>query len=408
LKTANLAIVFTDIQGFTERTSQQTLEQNQGLLQVHSDLLRPLFGAFGGKVIKSTGDGFLVTFESPTQAVLCCVAVQDRLWDHNRLATPAERLDLRVAVNVGEVRLDSNDVFGEPVNIAARVEHLAEAGEVFFTEAVYLAMNKAEVPAQEVGAFELKGIPGKIRIYKVPRAPYRVQPAGVPAPEPVQGEQPPFGNLGLSRVQDTLRTEKFINLNEAAASLGATANVLGQKAGVLVGRTRELGAPRHRRTLVLGAGALALLLALVALFQMRGTPLEQALNELEDAPQAEREGRIRDLNALIAAEPDRGQAAFAQGRLDELLNAPGRAARTYGQAAKLGNSRAEGKLLDFLEHPDCRVRETAADVVADLRLRRAKGALEDLAENGGPGEDDRPFIGCNSRRAAQRALETLR
>ncbi len=398
LKTANLAIVFTDIQGFTERTSQQTLEQNQRLLQVHSELLRPLFGAFSGKVIKSTGDGFLVTFESPTQAVLCCAAIQDRLWDHNRLATPFERLDLRVAVNVGEVRLDSNDVFGEPVNIAARVEHLAEAGEVYFTEAVYLAMNKAEVPAQEVGAFELKGIPGKIRIFKVPRAPYRVSPAGIPAPEPVQGEQPPFGNLGLARVQDTLRTEKFINLNEAASALG-------QRAGALVGKTRELGRSRHRRGLLVGAIALALV-PLVLLLER--SPLDKAFAALEDAPRAERELRLREINALIAAEPDKAAATFAQGRLDEALEAPSRAVRTYGQAVKLGSKRAERKVVGFLEHPDCRVRETAADVAGDLRLESAQGALEDLAENGGPGEDDRPFIGCNSRRAAQRALDSLK
>ena len=100
---------------------------------------------------------------------------QDRLWQYNRSALDAERLDVRVAINVGEVRLESNDVFGEPVNIASRVEGIAEAGEVFFTEAVYLAMNKAEVPSQEVGVFELKGIPGKIRVFRVPSGPYRIE-----------------------------------------------------------------------------------------------------------------------------------------------------------------------------------------------------------------------------------------
>ena len=171
MRTANLAIVFTDIQGFTERTSRQTLEQNQRLLQVHAGLLTPLFKAFGGRIVKSIGDAFLVTFESPTQAVLSGIAIQDRLWQHNRAAPEAEQLRVRVAVNVGEVRIESNDVFGEPVNIAARVEALTEAGEVYFTEAVYLAMNKAEVPSQEVGAFELKGIPGRIRVFRVPHAP---------------------------------------------------------------------------------------------------------------------------------------------------------------------------------------------------------------------------------------------
>ncbi|RKH44039.1 adenylate/guanylate cyclase domain-containing protein, partial [Corallococcus llansteffanensis] len=205
MKTANLAIVFTDIKGFTERTSRQTLEENQRLLQVHEALLVPLFKAFGGRIIKSIGDAFLVTFESPTQAVLSGIAIQDRLWQHNRGLLEDDQLHVRVAVNVGEVRLEANDIFGEPVNIAARVEGITDADEVFFTEAVYLSMNKAEVPSQEVGSFELKGIPGKIRVFRVPRAPYRVEapaPGAVVTPQD-ESSQPPFGNLALARVADS-------------------------------------------------------------------------------------------------------------------------------------------------------------------------------------------------------------
>ena len=105
MKTANLAIVFTDIKGFTQRTSAQTLQQNERLLSVHTGLLSPLFKAFGGRIIKTIGDAFLVTFDSPTQAVLSGVAIQDRLWQHNRQAPEQERLEVRVAVNVGEVRV---------------------------------------------------------------------------------------------------------------------------------------------------------------------------------------------------------------------------------------------------------------------------------------------------------------
>jgi len=200
LKTANLAIVFTDIVGFTDRTSKQTLEQNQRLLAVHSELLVPIFKAFGGRVVKTIGDAFLVTFESPTQAVLAGVAIQDRVWAHNQAAPEAERFEVRVAVNAGEVRLDSSDVFGEPVNIASRVEGIAEAGGVYFTEVVYLVMDKVEVPSVEVGEFELKGIPDKVRVYKVPKGPHRVEAAGTSQP----GDVPPYGNLGLRRMPEDL------------------------------------------------------------------------------------------------------------------------------------------------------------------------------------------------------------
>ena len=192
MRTANLAIVFTDIKGFTERTSKQTLEQNEALLKTHNDLLAPLFKGLGGKIVKTIGDAFMVTFESPTFAVLAGIAVQDALWAYNQKAIAEEQLHVRVAINVGEVRLEGNDVFGEPVNIAARVEGVAEADEVTFTESVYLSMNRAEVPAEELGRFELKGIPEQVRLYKVTRA---ADPAAAP-----------FGNKGLMRVAEGGRT----------------------------------------------------------------------------------------------------------------------------------------------------------------------------------------------------------
>ncbi|NRD67225.1 adenylate/guanylate cyclase domain-containing protein, partial [Corallococcus exiguus] len=232
MKTANLAIVFTDIKGFTERTSRQTLEENQRLLQVHDALLAPLFKAFGGRIIKSIGDAFLVTFESPTQAVLSGIAIQDRLWHHNRQLLEDEQIHVRVAVNVGEVRVEPNDIFGEPVNIAARVEGITDAGEVFFTEAVYLSMNKAEVPSQEVGAFELKGIPGKIRVFRVPRAPYRVLAPAAPdavLPSPEEAALlPPYGNLALARVESNLDLSQ--RAAAGAVAVGQRATVLGQQA----------------------------------------------------------------------------------------------------------------------------------------------------------------------------------
>ena len=78
-----------------------------------------------------------------------------------------DRIEIRVAINQGEVNLADNDVFGEAVNITARIEAVADAGDVFFTEAIYLAMNKREVPSSEVGLLQLKGIPEKVRVYRV-------------------------------------------------------------------------------------------------------------------------------------------------------------------------------------------------------------------------------------------------
>jgi class 3 adenylate cyclase len=428
LKTANLAIVFTDIKGFTERTSRQTLEENQRLLQVHHQLLAPLFKAFGGRIVKSIGDAFLVTFESPTQAVLCGMALQDRLWQHNLGATETYRLDVRVAVNVGEVRVESDDVFGEPVNIASRVESIADAGEVFFTEAVYLAMNKAEVPSQEVGAFELKGIPGKIRVFRVPRAPYRVEaPVSEDAPA---GEQPPFGNIALSRVSSS--SFSFgPELANTAAAIGQRSVVLRgqalsagrqlyQRAAAAFSRLRapaassEAGAPGspapNRRQLAVAAGVFAVVLGVAVVF-LRGSEAERAIADVASASsrQEKSDARTRAL-ALIRQEKDKAEQAWLMGQLNEASGSPQNAIDDYQRAAQAGAGDAEDRLMELLEHPDCRVRSQAASSLGDLRLESARGELEDLAEEGGPGEEEGGvlgFGGCNSKSAAQRALERI-
>jgi class 3 adenylate cyclase len=424
LKTANLAIVFTDIQGFTERTSQQTLEQNQRLLQVHAALLTPLFRSFGGRIVKSIGDAFLVTFESPTQAVLCGVALQDRLWLHNRSALEAERLEVRVAINVGEVRVEAGDVFGEPVNIAARVEALTGAGEVYFTEAVYLSMNKAEVPSEEVGAFELKGIPGRIRVLRVPKAPYRVQPAaadaspgaGEPSPLPLAEEQLPFGNLGLSRVPESEWS------TSALTAATFTAQALGQKAAELTARAASLGGDMLQRTSAALSGArarrrlpvgpllaagvgLALFIGLLVAF--RRSDVDKAIDEVAGAPESDKRSRAKVARKLISEERDANDASYDQGRLEEALGTPGHAIPYYQGAARAGHSRAQRRLLDLLESPECGVRREAAQAVGELKLEKARGRLEALAKNGGPGEDETPLFGCNSRKAAEEALRQL-
>ncbi|WP_426731513.1 adenylate/guanylate cyclase domain-containing protein [Myxococcus faecalis] len=440
MKTANLAIVFTDIKGFTERTSRQTLEENQRLLRIHGALLSPLFKAFGGRIIKSIGDALLVTFESPTQAVLSGVAIQDRLWHHNRVSPEADQLHVRFAINVGEVRLDGNDIFGEPVNIAARVEGLAEAGEVYFTEAVYLAMNRAEVPAREVGAFELKGIPGKIRVFQVPRAPYRVEApsAGAIAEAPGSESNPPYGNLALSRVPESALEApggELQQLGVKAAALGqkaaAGAAVLGQHAVVLgqqavglgrhaTSRLEEVGgvsgalrtlSSQRKALVVAGCVLLAVAVAGVGMVALGGGHAMRAISAVESAPKAERDPLVKEARKVIAEEQDPGKRLYLQGRLDEAMENTRRSLEDYGRAAKVGNRDAEKRIIELLAHPTCNVRVAAVDTVRSLKLTSAVSALEDLAEDGGPDDGSGGFLGmgkCDSRASAEHALKSFK
>lgn len=165
----NLTILLTDIKGFTDKTSRKSRHDIMAMLDKHKELVLPTLEGRGGRLIKTIGDAFLMVFDSPTDAVLAGVAVQEALRAYNADKAEDDRIEVRIAINSGEVSLTENDIFGEPVNITARIESVAEAGEVFFTEAVYLAMNKNEVPSAEVGLLQLKGIPEKIRVYKVRR-----------------------------------------------------------------------------------------------------------------------------------------------------------------------------------------------------------------------------------------------
>lgn len=409
MKTSNLAIVFTDIKGFTARTSQQGFEENRRMLKLHDALLMPVFKAFGGRKIKTIGDAFLVVFESPTQAVLCGVAIQDRLWDFNRRVAEPEQIHVRVAINMGEVRLEDGDVFGEPVNIAARVEGVADAGEVVFTEAVYLSMNKAEVPSEDRGQHELKGIPEKVRVYRVPKGAYRLgassEKPAEPPPAALPAESPPYGGLALLKIANLPPPEPTTLLNKDWTELAATgaqnARKLSEKAVVAARKVPTkvwLG-------VAAAAVALVLVVGLVKLVSSAGkTPVEQALAK-GDVKGAEQELR------KLPRGPDR---EFLEGKIEEEKKDYADASRHYAEAAKQGHGKAFERLLEMTESEQCWARANAAVALGRLGRKAAAGALEDLAKSSfsdenAPSSGIGAFFGrtCDSKVRASEALKAI-
>lgn len=169
IRTENLTILFVDIAGFTVTTSRQSRAENAHLLSSFERTLRPMVKAYKGTLVKSIGDAQLLTFRSPTDAMLCAMALQDAMHGYNLSQSEENKIRIRVAASLGEVRVTNKDIFGEPVNVSARIEGITPGDEIYLSEAVYLAMNKAEVPAEEVGFRELSGIAQAIRIYSIPR-----------------------------------------------------------------------------------------------------------------------------------------------------------------------------------------------------------------------------------------------
>lgn len=164
----NLTIMFTDIVEYSKQVSELSRKESAWLLNKHNRILPKVIKRFGGTIIKSLGDAFLVTFRSPTDSILCAMAIQDCIWEFNQNDNKLDvSLELRVAINTGEVRLSGSDIFGEAVNIAARLEAFTPANKIYLTESVFLSMHKREVKITPVGEQNFKGVDYPIMVYEV-------------------------------------------------------------------------------------------------------------------------------------------------------------------------------------------------------------------------------------------------
>jgi TolB-like protein len=159
------AIMYTDIVGYTSLTQKDESSTLQAL-EEHRSLLRPHFSSHGGREIKTIGDGFLVEFPSALNAVLCAIAIQQMM--HDRKLATGETISLRIGIHVGDVVEKGNDILGDAVNVASRIEPLAEHGGVCVSGQVYdQVRNKSDLPFVSLGEKSLKNVTIPVAVYKV-------------------------------------------------------------------------------------------------------------------------------------------------------------------------------------------------------------------------------------------------
>ncbi|MFZ2960717.1 MAG: adenylate/guanylate cyclase domain-containing protein [Candidatus Ozemobacteraceae bacterium] len=176
-------IVFVDMQGYTKRSAQQTIDEMKLFHDEMFGFVKQLVEKYAGILVKTLGDGFLVRFDSPTNAVQCGLEMQRKLESRNaNILNPDSIVRFRIGINTGEVGIDeTGDLFGDPVNIASRIQSYAEPNEVYISESTYLAMNRNEFGTQDLGPQSFKNATREIRIYKILK---RGSP-GVTLPRPV-------------------------------------------------------------------------------------------------------------------------------------------------------------------------------------------------------------------------------
>ena len=165
------AILAADVVGFSRLMSRDE-EGTLNRLKAHlGELVEPHIAAHRGRIVKRTGDGLLVDFASAVEAVRCAVAIQAGMADRNRIAEDDRRIEFRIGINLGDVIIEGEDIYGDGVNIASRLEALADPGGIFVSRAVRDSVrDKLGLILEDLGEKPVKNIPRPVRVFRIGRA----------------------------------------------------------------------------------------------------------------------------------------------------------------------------------------------------------------------------------------------
>ncbi len=207
------AILAADVVGYSRQMGADEAGTMTRLRILRAEVIEPLLAEHRGRLFKTTGDGFLAEFSSAVQALSCAIAMQDRQ------RADASGLQLRIGLHQGDVVIEGEDVFGDGVNVAARLESLAEPGGICISARVREdAVGKISIEVEDLGEPELKNIAQKIRVF-------RVRLASEPKPQLALPDKPslavlPFQNMSGDPEQEYFADGMVEDITTALSRVG--------------------------------------------------------------------------------------------------------------------------------------------------------------------------------------------
>src|SRR5277367_5875794 len=194
------AILAADVAGYSRLMGADEEGTHERLKALRHELIDPKITEHHGRIVKTTGDGMLVEFASVVDAVRCAVEVQQAMPERNTGVAADSRIELRIGINLGDVIVEGDDLYGDGVNIAARIEALADAGGVFVSNTVHdHVRDRLPFLFEDLGEQQVKNIARPVRVYRVhdtaAKSPSTPTPPVLPLPDKPSIAVLPFANM---------------------------------------------------------------------------------------------------------------------------------------------------------------------------------------------------------------------
>ncbi len=162
------AILVADVVGYSRLMGADETGTLARIRELRSELIEPKVADFGGRVVKTTGDGFMKEFPSAVDAVQLAIDLQRALTRRNTNLAEDQKIELRIGLNLGDVMVDGDDLMGDGINVAARIEALADPGGIFLSDMVHAGVRgKLNVEFEDLGDQALKNIAEPVRVWRV-------------------------------------------------------------------------------------------------------------------------------------------------------------------------------------------------------------------------------------------------